>query len=229
MIAIGFSASYDSKVFFGLKFAESLANPSDKSDVPFTNPIAPSNVQNSAGTYQTNSEVSRKDFSVSVGYNIWRTFNVFAGYLQGETEITPSPFRTPGSNGIDNLAQIQLANYGDDYIQTYSEDGFFVGAMYIYPIRNLGSFSFSLAYASMDGQYEDNFRDLRFDFEGDATGTNIGIIWASRLTQTISYSIGIRLESYELDGSDSTGSFSGNTVTTEENMNTFTAGLKWRI
>ena len=37
-------------------------------------------------------DVAREDYSFSVGYNVYKRLNIFAGYISGETQLTPDPF-----------------------------------------------------------------------------------------------------------------------------------------
>lgn len=37
-------------------------------------------------------DVGREDVSITLGMNVWKSLNVFVGYLEGKTELSPDPF-----------------------------------------------------------------------------------------------------------------------------------------
>ncbi len=137
-------------------------------------------------------DVSREDVSLTLGYNAWRTLNLFIGYLNGETELTPDPFCADLVLPIDadDIARGQVSctrtnragfqfflgdqgfyNSQPEYRQTYSEDGPYIGASYSFRFQELGTLSLSFAYADMEGEYKDNANDpdAIFNVDGEAS------------------------------------------------------------
>lgn len=184
-----------------------------------------------------NTEVERRDRSVTLGYNIWSGLNVFAGYMWGETHLRPEAtcFTFPVPCSALNLAA-DLENEGrEDYRQEYTEEGPYMGLSYGWLIADAGTLSVSAAYAKMDGQFKDNyvttaFGDEHFNFEGDSTGTSIGVTWSAPLGEASAYFLDIRQQKYSMDGKDTdTPSTYLDTVEveTDETMLGVTAGLQF--
>ncbi len=206
-------------------------------------------------------DVGREDTSITFGYSVAEGINVFAGLLFGKTELTPDPFcadyfyQVPLTNDdINNgsvsvscsrlnraaqqffLADQEFYSSVPRYKQTYEESGPFIGASYSMPIQDLGSLSFSFAYASMDGSYEDNAFDpdnlwagnlQSFNYEGDSTGTSMAITWTSGLGDSSAYFIDIRRQAYSMTGDDVTGRLDGVKLKTDEEMLGITGGIQF--
>ncbi|PID43907.1 MAG: hypothetical protein CSA52_03010 [Gammaproteobacteria bacterium] len=199
------------------------------------------------GFTKANSEVERSDFSITAGYNVWKALSLFAGYMTGDTKITPDPryIDNPGAQQnnaqcvntfpcfptvISNLAQDHKLLDLSPYEQKYKESGFFLGASYGLQIKQLGTLSFSVAYALMDGEYTDNYLEgtetpKTFRYEGDSKGYSLGLTWSAPLTQNTGYFLDLRRQNYNMDADDNTALFSGS-VETEENMTTATVGIQ---
>ena len=197
----------------------------------------------------SSTNVEREDFSVTAGYNVWGDFTLFAGYMDGETTFTPEPacptrggdtdFPICGTDGIGlpsvdgNLAQDHFVLGLPAYEQTYEEDGWFLGGSYAWKISDVGTLSFSLAYADLDSTYRDNFGGKGsggdFKFDGDATGLSYGISWSQPLTKRMGYYLDLRSQDYDIDSKDSNGNFPGAKASSQEVITTFTAGLRWLL
>jgi hypothetical protein len=232
-LTLAFTAIYK-KAYLSLKYegTEIFDDAHTDSDVPFTN---------------SSTAVERTDYTFTVGYNVWGGINLFAGYLDGETTLTPEPL-CPTADFVDvpfpdcgpgffeestlhgNLAQDHYVLGFSDYEQTYSEDGWFLGGSYAWKISDVGTLSFSLAYADLDSTYEDNFGEknfgVDFQFEGDATGLSYGINWSQPLTDRVGYYIDLRRQDYDIEA-EGTINFPDATADSEEIMTTFTAGIQW--
>lgn len=230
-ISLAFTTVYKSMLFASLKYETNLEDSYANSTAPFTN---------------ANSAIDRQDFNFTVGMNVWKGLNIFGGYISGTTEIEPMPtyIDFPDADNrscvaanscnptvISNLAKDhQLQGLGQ-YKQTYKENGWFLGGSYGWSILDTGTLSASLAYALMDGEYSDNYtvigavQDVAFNFEGDSKGLSLALTWAAPLNNLLGYYIDLRSQMYDMDASDTTGSFGGK-VETEETMTTLTAGLQ---
>jgi len=188
--------------------------------------------------------VDRDDMSFTLGFNAWRGLNMFAGYMRGETKLTPDigcswvagavvetcdPTQNP--NGLSNLAFLQ--NYlgaGGAYRQKYVEEGPYIGASYAWQIAEAGSLSFSAAYADMNGKYTDNYdpaSNLNFIYKGKSTGSSFGLTWTAPLGESSNYFFDIRQQKYNMSADDKTGFFPGNSVKTKETMTGLTAGVQF--
>jgi hypothetical protein len=189
-------------------------------------------------------EVEREDISLTLGYNVWRSLNLFAGYMKGKTELTPDPgcgFSAPDSGCLDAgfnstpSARLNLAldhQYAGltNYQQTYEEEGPYIGLSYAWQIAEAGSLSFSAAYAKMDGEYRDNYAAVAnedFKYTGDSTGTSYGLTWTAPLGENSNYFIDVRKQKYDMDAEDDNGNFPGSAVKTVETMTGLTAGVQF--
>lgn len=177
-------------------------------------------------------DIEREDQSITFGYNAWQNLNVFVGYMKGKTTLSPDAM-CPGicTTPMANLAyDHHVVNIGS-YEQEYTEEGFFAGLSYGYRVSDIGTLSASIAYASMDGQYKDNYAALpaeNFDFEGDSTGFSIGLTWSAPLTDRVGYFVDLRRQAYSMDAKDQTGhaQWLGSEVETDETMLSATAGIQ---
>lgn len=222
-LAVGFVVAYD-RFYVSLKYENSFESNAD-SDVPGTAAIDFS----ASPPLVTKAEtaVTRTDFSIAFGYNAWRGLNVFVGYLDGETELTPDPITTP--DGATNFAQNQWEKDGSTYRQTYQETGGFVGVSYGWVIGEAGTISVSGAYAFMEGTYKDNYYAGKFRYEGDSQGLSLSVTWSAALTDHVGYFVDLRRQAYDFDGDDDTGNsdFSDSDVKTQEVLTGLTAGIQW--
>ncbi len=143
------------------------------------------------------------------------------------------------SFGIDPVADLER------YEQVYTEKGPFIGLSYAWQFSNTGTLSISAAYADMNGKYVDNADDpnntfpsatmptesafQEFHYEGDTTGTSLGLTWTAPLGDNSAYFVDLRRQSYSMEGEDQTGSFlyQGTSLKTDETMLGVSAGLQF--
>ncbi|PIE43009.1 MAG: hypothetical protein CSA50_07390 [Gammaproteobacteria bacterium] len=220
------------KAYLSIKYDTSFGNNFTYADNGFT---------------KANSEIERNDFSVTLGYDVWKALHVFGGYMKGNTKITPDAkyIDYPGAQQnneqcvdtapcfptvISNPAQDHELRNLSPYQQKYTESGYFLGASYGLPIKQKGTLSFSLAYALMDGEYTDNYlagtdTPRTFRYKGDSKGYSLGLTWSAALTRKSGYFFDLRRQNYDMDADDKTGLFGGN-AETEETMTTATVGMQ---
>ena len=243
------------KFFLTLKIEKSFSatTTTDETDRSRPNEIS----ANLIALEGSNLEVERQDVSVTFGYNLWRSLNLFVGYLDGATKLTPHPFCANPAEGCTRLNRAyQQFIVGDffpeenipEYEQNYSEQGFYIGSSYSWIFEDAGALSFSAAYASMDGEYEDNASDpvfffdeslgrernvwdnslTQFRYEGDSSGISLGLTWSGALGEKSEYFFDARLQQYSMEGTDVTGQaiLQNVDLETEETMTSFTAGLR---
>ncbi len=230
VLQYGITAIYGN--FFGaLKFESALTDSVTDSDVPYT--TIPGKT--------TLAKVDRNDLILNLGYSISPGFSVFGGFMQGKTNLLPSPnssgvLASLENNNVSslnlNLAQAAAERGEAKYEQEYIEKGFFLGSSYSYTLEGLGSITASAAYAMLDGEYSDNFSPAtneNFEFSGDTTGTSLALSWSAPISDNVGYYLDIRMQSYDMDGKDSNGNFTGYSVDTEENITSLTAGIRATI
>lgn len=200
VLSLGLTAVYD-RYYVALKRDDSFDDALTNTSVPFTG---------------GKSSVQREDMSITFGMNVIPNVNVFIGYMDGETTL----------KNITGFVPPQSSRY----TQEYKEDGLFIGTSYALPVQDVGTLSFSFAYAFMDGTYEDNFAafpNLDFEYEGDSEGLSLGVTWSAPLTETVGYYVDLRFQQYDFEGDDGNGNFPGTDVETEEQIVTYSAGLQW--
>jgi hypothetical protein len=199
VLSLGLTAAYD-RFYIAIKRDDSFDDALTTSTVPFTG---------------GKSTVQREDMNLTFGMNVAGGVNIFVGYMDGETTLT----------NITGFASTQSPRY----TQEYQEDGFFAGASYNLPVEEVGTLTFSTAYAFMDGVYEDNFatQGRVLEYDGDSEGMSLGVTWSAPLTERIGYFIDLRYQSYYFEGDAANGNFVGSEVEAEEEMLTYSAGLQW--
>lgn len=234
------------RMFATMKYEKSLADGTAKA----SEDLQPLDLQYYFNIPGEVTKIDREDMSITFGYNVYRSLNIFAGYMKGRTEIKPDAGcawaltdipqtcdNDPGNgvgnfnpNGLLNLAWTQKIFGGSTYEQDYTEEGPYIGFSYAWQIADTGTLSFSAAYAKMDGEYKDNYLpsiNYDFAFTGDSTGTSFGLTWTAPLGEYSNYFIDFREQQYEMDGKDSNGNFPGATASTNETMQGFTAGVQF--
>ncbi len=250
VISAGFTTVYE-RFFVALKYETNLSdtptstNETDRSQNLQFNLMAVDGSQINVG---------REDLSLTFGVSVWQNLNLFIGYLDGKTEVTPHPFcadpgQQPGLICTRVNRAFQQFFLGDngfvqnqpEYVQTYSEQGPFIGASYAFQVNASNSLSLSLAYAQMDGQFEDNANDpenafqdengvanfVAFDYQGDSTGTSIAATWTGILGERTNYFIDLRRQSYSMEARDATGlpNYEGIQLDTDETMTSISLGI----
>ncbi len=194
------------RLFGSLKYETGLSEVSASSDVPFTD---------------ADSDITREDFSITLGGKVWKDLSIFYGYMSGETEIEPEPV-------AGNLSDDHVGRSGQ-YRQTYKESGLYIGASYGWRINTMGTLSASLAYADMGGTYKDNYAAVanqNFKYEGESTGLSIGATWSAPINDQFGYYVDFRRQAYSMDANDTNGNFATTSVDTDEVMMSLTAGVQ---
>lgn len=222
------------RIYLSLKYEATLTDTRTKVDE--TDRIGIFNDANLLTVQGSEIDVSRRDYSITLGYNVYRGLNIFIGYLDGETTLKPDAF-FDRINGFYNKAYLNFdenlqGGYSPTYEQTYEETGPYIGASYSWHFVDVGTLSASYAYADMDGEYKDNALCVinscsAFQWEGSSTGSSLGLTWTAPLGENSSYFFDVRRQIYEMDGDDKTGFFPNQSVETEETMDGITAGVQF--
>lgn len=138
------------------------------------------------GNFSANFDARRRDYALTFGKKIHDgRASIYAGYKEGKTG-------GPQAQG-QHLS--------------FEEKGFFIGGNYGWLISDLGVISLNLAYAKMDGYrtqksttgFESQGFIIDLNGDGDADGLSYGATWSSRLTDHISYSLGLEVRQYSFD------------------------------
>lgn len=258
MLNVGFTLAYG-RFFGAFKYEQNLSDASTLTrETDRSTELEANLLTLPGGTI----DVERQDISLTVGMNVWRSLSIFTGILSGKTELTPDPFCgdfiivfDPDDLVVDpdsGLAQVNCTrtnragiqyfledqNFYENlprYRQKYTEFGAFAGASYALNIADLGSLTLSLAYADMDGEYEDNATDpenyfqnfVAFGYKGKTTGTSLAVTWTSSLGDNSTYFVDLRDQSYSMRGFDTTGRLTDVTLQTDERMIGVSAGIQF--
>lgn len=137
------------------------------------------------GTIEIDS--TRIDAGITLGYNVYRNLNLFAGYKIGETK--QKYVRTNGTSAG---------------VIVYHDAGPFAGASYGYSLGAAGSVSGSIAYALFNGQIRrhDLLTDVIQDTSGITSGLSYGVKWSRGLRNGTTFSIGYKLNAYDFADRD---------------------------
>lgn len=142
------------------------------------------------GSFNENFKGDREDSSMTLGRKILdNRAAIYIGYKTGKSEAD--------------------GNQGQHL--SFEEDGFFIGANYSWVIPDSGVISVNLAFADLDGELTEDVTNPAFESpavlnvpldinaSSDAQGLSYGISWSSRLSNSLSYTIGIDARSYTFD------------------------------
>ncbi len=131
----------------------------------------------------------RQDSSITLGRKFLnKRAALYLGYKTGKSEAS-------GNQGQHLL---------------FEEDGFFIGANYAWVVGNKGAVSVNLAYADLDGELVEDVTNPAFaspplnlpldtNAASNAQGLSYGVTWSSRLSKTLSYSLGLDARSYTFE------------------------------
>jgi hypothetical protein len=154
--------------------------------------------------------IDRQDNSLTAGYNVWRSLNVFVGRKTGKTTALFVP------TGIST----------ESLEFEYREKGSFVGASYGVDFGSSGQLSFSLAYADLPTTLSrKTIRSGSMEStKGTTSGASYGIRWSGTYTEGVDYVIGYKQNNYEFDD-EQKGIDNNKDMTTQQNYKTFFVGL----
>lgn len=142
------------------------------------------------GSFNENFKGDREDSSMTLGRKILDNRGaIYVGYKIGKSEAD--------------------GNQGQHL--SFEEEGFFIGANYAWVIPDSGVLSVNLAFADLDGDLKEEVTNPAFESpavldvpldinaSSDAQGLSYGISWSQRLSNSLSYTIGIDARSYTFD------------------------------
>jgi hypothetical protein len=146
--------------------------------------------ESGGGTFQTNT-YDRSEASLTLGYRVLRTVNVFVGYVSG------------------NSNQTQVIYSGspvtpDPISYKFHEEGAYLGISYGHQFGDKGTLSMSAAYGKMDGRLELDSTGLVATFDSSAPGFSASLGWSGPLTGSMVYRVGLKYTQYNFDISTAT-------------------------
>jgi hypothetical protein len=161
------------------------------------------------GTTPVQLALQREDESATMGFNPWRSLNLFAGYKRGQTELTTFP-----AGGSTELLEF-----------VFDESGPFAGASYSFDFAS-GQLMLSLAYADLPTSVTRTvLRDSTAETtHGNTSGLSYGFKWTGNLAESLDYQIGIKTTNYEFDDADLVID-AGKDMSTDQTYRIFFVGL----
>lgn len=134
------------------------------------------------------SDLSIKNTDINLAYSFENNVSIFAGYL---------------NNDFDFGNDVTFTQFGGTgtYSTSYSELGFYGGMGYSFPLGS-GALNATVAYASLDSSYTDNFYEIELPgliTKGDTTGFSYSLAWQSNITESLAYSIGLYARRFDYD------------------------------
>ncbi len=185
------------KFFTALKIEKNLAETSTTTSETDRSETLESNLfTHPGGTL----DVKRQDISLTFGYNVWKSMNVFVGYLDGKTELSPDPFCAnpfPGSPsdfpaGSPELTACSRSN------RAFQQ--FFIG-------DNPGLSTPPDYYVPGQAAYEQEYSESGFYL-----GTSYGINIADAGTLSLSFAYASMDGKYKDNANDPNGGFGGSFI-----------------
>ena len=150
--------------------------------------------------------LSRSDNSVTLGFYIKNNLSIFAGYLTGKTEDEYS------SPSIEETGEI-----------SFSEKGPFAGVNYLL-LFSKGAVSLNFAYAFLDGEYEQSWKNNQVSgyekYKGDTSGVSVGAKYVGQWTKQLNYYAGGKVNLFKFDSEQ---------FDTEENFYIAQAGVTYKF
>ena len=141
---------------------------------------------------------SRKDYDLTIGYQVNKVLSVFTGYKDGKTELT-----------LINRDPLQPEGGGDEF---YKQSGPYIGANINWRIPKAGKLAFTVSYAKLDSDnlYAKDGDDfvlgeiLEFDDIGDSTqgntdGFSYTFSWTVPIKGSLIFRTRLRINQYQQD------------------------------
>jgi hypothetical protein len=135
------------------------------------------------------------DYSLTMGYNVWRSLAVYGGWKGHQTDLDGS----------------RIGETWQDY--EFNSEGWFTGLSYGIPIGENNLLSFNAAYAWLEADMKGHQifsaetdtgwpagtnREFKAD-NGDATGITLGASWKGYLTDALSYTASVDWYAYNYE------------------------------
>lgn len=170
---------------------------------------------NSVSEEEDVGDSNRTDLDITLGYRWNKSWNVYLGYKDSETDIE---FRQRDTDIIRD--------------EFYRKNGWFVGAAYRLHFEQSGTLSFSIGYidlstdnlfrADEDGDTEEEieFDDLSGRQNGSADGWSYGISWLIPVNDKMFFNTTLKVNDYE-----ETITADGNNFSADQKLTYFNTGI----
>jgi hypothetical protein len=142
---------------------------------------------------ETDFELERFDYSITLGHRVWRGLNLFGGFRYTEFEL-----KAKGPNVL-----------GEETDSKYTEEGIFLGGSYSFRIGSAGSLNFSIGYAFLDVDFSQSniattpppnlFALQEYKFNASARGLSYGVAWTGDISRNWSYTLSLKHQDYSSD------------------------------
>ena len=155
--------------------------------------------QNSTLTSWLDRRYTRDENSATLGYNFWRGFSAFAGYLHNSTKTKFTNTALTGS-GVTSVGRSK-----------FEEDAPYFGLGYSHRFGTGGTAAASFALTSGDATLDQTTitagsgATTRTFSQGDLKGTSYGLSWSAPLTGSLYYRLGYKGTRYDFQAVDNLG------------------------
>ena len=157
---------------------------------------------------------SRDDINITFGYSLLDNLSLFAGYTQGETVGVLGGQMRVDSSFPFTLAIPQVLFTTQEV--SFKQKGPYLGVSYSYYLQDSGSFNFSLAYASLDGDvfFKETSTQISpataagnpgdvtnqvNEVDGESTGLSYGVTWTDQFSEGMLYSLSLKTVRYKFE------------------------------
>lgn len=132
--------------------------------------------------------MTRSDYDLTLGFYVGSGVSVYLGNKRGKFEL----------NVIgEEAVAFPVVNRNVKFI----DEGGFLGLSYVKQLDR-SSLSFSLAYASMDGEIKINEGAASFITTGDTTGYSLSAAWSLPISESTNLSVVLNTIRYDFDDKD---------------------------
>jgi hypothetical protein len=139
---------------------------------------------------ETDFELDRLDFGLTLGFRAWKGLSFFGGYKYMEFEL----------NAIQPNILLEEVD------SKYTEEGIFLGGSYGWRIASAGTLSLSIGYAFLNTDFSQSnlptsappfaFAFQEYSFSGSATGFSTGLQWTGDLSARWAYTVSVKYQDY---------------------------------
>ena len=195
---------------------------------------------------QIDSKFDRSEYSLSLGYAIGKQWAVFGGYRKAKTSF--ATLEAGERRSLDESGALKYTLTSRSLEDTdFKQDGYFLGATYVFSVSEQSVISLNAAIAALDGKHHSSIAsnrsivypdgheesnpkynsNLSHRFEGDSVGLNLGVKWKGRIDSNIGYNFGLNGYSYDFDGPDTRETKAERTYS--ETVLSLSAGLSYEF
>ncbi|MBE9563797.1 MAG: hypothetical protein IMF17_01030 [Proteobacteria bacterium] len=151
---------------------------------------------------------TREDLDLTVGYFIGAGFSGFIGYKRADFEAI---------SAVDGISVPGEVNSKTKFV----DDGPFIGVSYSLPLQD-SSFSFSFAYADMDGEIRRSTVTVDQSTTGSTTGASYFASWSKPVSDSTTFIVSLNAVRYDFDDEEDG---LGNDQSTEQSFDIISVGI----